>query len=617
MIHVLVILKYIPSRDTELKSDCLWTIIDGLSAQGVRITLATKGKSAPHEFPQVDHKALLRYLDNPQEAANPFPAGTPDVSLAVCTSEYPAILAHRLFQKLGIPFVVQEHRTVYDRQYLTLADLPAALLLAMRDAAVVGAVSSPLAHTMQMRGIRNDISVLPNSLPTRFFQKPAPLDDDGRLSDFLAWSADHFVFGAWTNWRTFKRVDLLIEAFRLFHAETGGGRLIIAGPLEEPWTEDRVREFLESHHLQENVYLFGVASRDEIHAITHRIDCCVVPSDFETFGLPVLEALAAGKPVVATRCGGPEDLISEHTLGVLVEKDSPKKLAKALSFVHRNRSRYDPEMLSNNAFQRFSSEAVSGKILKALRTASSESASRYEKEVAKFILLQRTNILPAEEKRKTKQDSPKGPRRVSRDEIISDYVNRNYKKVIRQYLETMKAEYLELKPFLPKVAQNILDVGCGMAGLDHYLFRHFDSAGAKLFLLDRSETSDAIWYGYERKGAFYNSLSTASNFLQARGVDPRRITTIDAPDDGLLSEDLPPLDLVVSTLSWGFHYPVSTYLDSVYERMSQNGCLILDTRKDTEGEELLQRKFGKENVSKIREKGKHITLRCIKVHPGS
>lgn len=610
--HVLVILKYIPNRDSELKSDCLWTIIDGLSAEGVQITLATKGKSAPHEFPQVDHKALCRFLENPQEEVNPFPDGTPDVSLAVCTAEYPAILAHRLYQVLGIPFVVQEHRSCYDRQYLTPADVPEVLLQALQDAAAVYAVSSPLACVMQQRGIREDIGVLPNSLPQRFFEKSLALESKGRLSDFLAWSADHFIFGAWTNWRSIKRVDLLLEAFRLFHAETGSGRLIIAGPLREPWNEERVREFLEKHRLQERVYLFGTADRAEIHTIAHRIDCCVMPSDFETFGLPALEANAAGKPVIATRCGGPEDIVTDRTLGLLVERNDLHDLAKAFSFVHQNRQEYDPVVISGNAFQKFSQKVVAGKIAEALRLVMKGSAIESEKEVAKFILLQRTNILPKSEKRKTKQTSTDKKRRMSRNDIIVDYVNRNHKMVISQYLQAMKEEFRELKPFLPRTARTILDVGCGMAGLDYFLFRHFAADNARLFLLDKTETAETIWYGYEQKGAFYNSLSMAGNFLRARGVDPERITLLEAPDDGILPQDMPPLDLVVSTLSWGFHYPVQTYLDSVFDRLSENGRLIVDVRKGTDGESLLQDRFGKERVTRVRDKEKHFTLSCIK-----
>ena len=613
--HVLVILKYIPARDSELKSDCLWTIIDGLSAEGVQITLATKGKSAPHEFPQVYHKALSRFLEDPQQEVNPFPAGFPDVSLAVCTSEYPAVFAHRLFRVLGIPFVVQEHRTLYDRQYLISEDVPEALQHALKDAGGVYAVSSPLARTMQLRGIHRDIGVLPNSLPHRFFQKPTALEGKGRIPDFLAWSADHFVFGAWTNWRSFKRVDLLLEAFRQFHAQTGSGRLTIAGPLRDPWNEERVREFLETHGLQTCVYLFGTADRAEIHAIAHRIDCCVVPSDFETFGLPALEAQAAGKPVIATRCGGPEDIVSDTTSGLLVARKNLQELVNALSLVHRNREEYDPVAISQNAFRKFSRKVVAIKFIEALRLVKEGSAVRFEEEVARFILLQRTNILPESEKRKTKQLSTDKQRRLSRNDVVADYASRDHKTVISRYLKTMEKDFLALRPFLPQTARTILDVGCGIAGLDLFLFRHFGADGARLFLLDKTETSDAIWYGYEKKGAFYNSLSMARSFLLARDVDPEKITLIEAPEDGILPQDLPPLDLVVSTLSWGFHYPVAAYLDSVYDRLSENGHLILDVRKDTDGESLLQDKFGKVNVVRIRDKEKYFTLSCTKGPP--
>lgn len=40
-----------------------------------------------------------------------------------------------------------------------------------------------------------------------------------------------------------------------------------------------------------------------------------------------------------------------------------------------------------------------------------------------------------------------------------------------------------------------------------------------------------------------------------------------------------PLDLVISLVSWGFHFPVSTYLDQVHDLLREGGRLILDLRK--------------------------------------
>ena len=52
------------------------------------------------------------------------------------------------------------------------------------------------------------------------------------------------------------------------------------------------------------------------------------------------------------------------------------------------------------------------------------------------------------------------------------------------------------------------------------------------------------------------------------------------------------VDLILSLMSWGFHYPVSTYLQSVYNTFRDGGIVILDIRKGTEGRNIIDKQFG-------------------------
>ena len=51
------------------------------------------------------------------------------------------------------------------------------------------------------------------------------------------------------------------------------------------------------------------------------------------------------------------------------------------------------------------------------------------------------------------------------------------------------------------------------------------------------------------------------------------------------------LDLVISLISWGFHYPVAVYADQVREILRPGGRVILDVRKGTDGREQLEARF--------------------------
>jgi glycosyltransferase involved in cell wall biosynthesis len=65
-------------------------------------------------------------------------------------------------------------------------------------------------------------------------------------------------------------------------------------------------------------------------------DIFVLPSTEETFSIATVEALASSKPVVATRCGGPEDIITDGKHGFLVPPGNPEKLAEKILELIKN-----------------------------------------------------------------------------------------------------------------------------------------------------------------------------------------------------------------------------------------------------------------------------------------
>jgi glycosyltransferase involved in cell wall biosynthesis len=85
----------------------------------------------------------------------------------------------------------------------------------------------------------------------------------------------------------------------------------------------------------------------------------VLPSRSESFGSVLVEALACGTPVVATRCGGPEDIVADE-VGVLVSKEDPEALAAALEHVLATRGSYDRARLRAHAVRHFSWDGIAG-----------------------------------------------------------------------------------------------------------------------------------------------------------------------------------------------------------------------------------------------------------------
>ncbi|MBI4456214.1 MAG: glycosyltransferase family 4 protein [Acidobacteria bacterium] len=101
--------------------------------------------------------------------------------------------------------------------------------------------------------------------------------------------------------------------------------LLIVG---EGHLEAALRSRMSQLRLQGSVIFTGF--RTDIPAVTAAIDIAVLPSLFEGMGRVVLEAMAAGKPIVASNTGGIPDLVQHGTNGLLVEAGDPEALKRAL-----------------------------------------------------------------------------------------------------------------------------------------------------------------------------------------------------------------------------------------------------------------------------------------------
>lgn len=163
--------------------------------------------------------------------------------------------------------------------------------------------------------------------------------------------------------------------------------------------------------------------------------------------------------------------------------------------------------------------------------------------------------------------------------------------VRRRYRAWLARDYRSIRPFLPDRIRCLVDVGCGIAGIDVLLFRHYGrprELGVHLY--DRSATSGLVTYGFKGESEFYNSLELAEETLAANGVPRERVRSHEVTDTGAVR--FPRADLVVSLLSWGFHYPVGTYLEAVRDALVPGGRVILDVREGSGGEDEIRDAFG-------------------------
>src|SRR5260370_22092910 len=169
--------------------------------------------------------------------------------------------------------------------------------------------------------------------------------------------------------RPVKGVDILLRAVRLIADSGRDVRLVLVGEsyFKSYQREyDRLRQMVEDLRLGSRVNVVGKRRPPELVRSIQESAVLILPSRAESFGMVLVEALACGTPVVATRCGGPEDIVNEE-VGILVPPEDPAALAAGIAQVLDRRGDYDPAELPAFALEGFGLESV-GQRLQGLYT---------------------------------------------------------------------------------------------------------------------------------------------------------------------------------------------------------------------------------------------------------
>ncbi len=109
--------------------------------------------------------------------------------------------------------------------------------------------------------------------------------------------------------------------------------------------------------LADRVSFLGLMPQREIADLLLESHALVQPSLHESQGVVIIEALASGRPVISTRCGGPEYMVNESN-GIIVEPGQAEPLADAMVELLTHLERYNPFQIAREAAEKYSYEAV-------------------------------------------------------------------------------------------------------------------------------------------------------------------------------------------------------------------------------------------------------------------
>ena len=273
--------------------------------------------------------------------------GVPQVS-HVHIFTRPVLLAFYLRWKYGTPFIFTEHSSHF------VHELPKWLppkkqfaQIAARSAEYITVVSKALQKAISGFGLKGNYAIVPNVV---FVPETKPIPPGNDKVSIVA-------IGGLSDSR--KNVAGLIEAFHEVSERIPRAQLHIVSPIGEEFLHAKAKD---TGLLNHKIFFYNYLSNEEVYDLLMRSSFLVVNSLSETFSMSAAEALACGKPVISTRCGGPEEFLDEER-GLLIDVKNPEQLRAALLWMYEHHRDFNPEALKSFVRENFSMEVVGRKFL--------------------------------------------------------------------------------------------------------------------------------------------------------------------------------------------------------------------------------------------------------------
>lgn len=271
-----------------------------------------------------------------------------------------ALVASCVFR---VPFLVTEHSAEYLPQVGGFARLPWLVRtidrLVARQAAVVTTVSRTLRDAMRDCGLDAEYHVIGNVV--ELCNEHQVRDSDSACNR----RRKHLIAHVSSMTESSKNVSGLLRAVRLLAERRRDFVVVLAG--EGPDT-DALRKLSHELGLDRGIVRFvGRLSEQRVMDLLRRAAFVVMSSNYETFSVVLAESLACGTPVVATRCGGPEEYIDDE-MGILVSPGDEAELADAMDRMLQTFPTYDSARMRAHIAKHYGAEAIASKFLEIYDT---------------------------------------------------------------------------------------------------------------------------------------------------------------------------------------------------------------------------------------------------------
>lgn len=255
----------------------------------------------------------------------------------------------------GIPVVITEHTSPFSVHARTAVH-KALLQFVLFSAKVIMPVSSSLQKQMERYYSTDKYRVIPNVIDTGFFYPYSNKYEDHSQKRLIHISLlDNEQ----------KNISGLLCAVSALSQKRDDFELHIVGDGKDYGMLVDLAKNLDI--LDKYVFFYGRMTDSDLADMLRESDIFVLNSNHETFAVVCAEALASGIPVLATRCGGPEDYITPQ-VGMLIEPGNTEELVRAIDKMLMSHKSYDPKSLHDYVEQKFGVERIGMEIYNIYNT---------------------------------------------------------------------------------------------------------------------------------------------------------------------------------------------------------------------------------------------------------
>lgn len=169
----------------------------------------------------------------------------------------------------------------------------------------------------------NQLSIIPNAIPSRYADIP--------LKDGMS---NHLVFVGILN--DLKNQLFILKVLKELKEEGIVYSIEFCGGFGNSEYQQLMEDYIKNHALEEQVQFNGWVAYSDLPAVLVKADMLVLTSRQEALPMSIAEAMAAGRPALATRVGGIPEMIDDGKNGFLIELDSTRTAKEALKQVYND-----------------------------------------------------------------------------------------------------------------------------------------------------------------------------------------------------------------------------------------------------------------------------------------